>query len=70
MAAKIVQEAIEKYRSEHLSFFPIPARSKKAAIEWKCYQSRVPNDKEVIDWKAKVAPLTLLLCAVRYPATW
>lgn len=62
MAAKIVQEAIEKYRSEHLSFFPIPARSKKAAIEWKCYQSRVPNDKEVIDWKANGTANLAIVC--------
>jgi len=47
-----IQEYIEKYRAEELSFFPIPSRSKQANIEWKCYQERNPTDEEITRWKA------------------
>lgn len=62
MANKVVQQAIDKYRDENLSFFPIPIRSKKAAIEWKCYQSRLPNEKEVSDWKTNGASNLAIVC--------
>jgi Bifunctional DNA primase/polymerase, N-terminal/Primase C terminal 1 (PriCT-1) len=62
MATKVVQQAIDKYRNENLSFFPIPTRSKKAAIEWKCYQLRLPNEKEVSDWKTNGTSNLAIVC--------
>lgn len=41
---------IGKYRSEGLSFFPIPYKTKASAIEWKEYQTRRPTDQEVGRW--------------------
>jgi len=41
---------IEKYRSEGLSFFPIPFMSKQAAMEWKIYQERLPSEAEISQW--------------------
>jgi len=51
MTTESVQRAIDQYHSEGLSFFPIPARSKEAAIPWKVYQERQPTEDEIIHWK-------------------
>lgn len=45
-----MNEFIEKYRSEGLSFFPIPFKSKQAVIEWKFLQERLPTGAEVSQW--------------------
>ena len=45
-----MNEIIKKYRSEGLSFFPIPYKSKQPAIEWRVYQERIPTATEISQW--------------------
>lgn len=57
-----IAEYIDQYRSEGLSFFPIPARSKQANIEWKCYQERRPTDDEILKWRSNGASNIAIVC--------
>ena len=41
---------VELYRSEGLSFIPIPYKSKVPAIEWKQFQKTRPDDGQVRNW--------------------
>jgi hypothetical protein len=45
-----LHELIERYRSEGLSFIPIPYKSKVPVIEWKQFQQTRPDDAQVKAW--------------------
>lgn len=38
------------YREQGLCTIPIPFKTKKATLEWKKYQTRLPNDQELQQW--------------------
>jgi hypothetical protein len=62
MTNELVKQAIDKYDSEGLSFFPIPAKSKEAAIPWKCYQEHRPSTEEIFHWKSNGTANLAIVC--------
>ncbi len=45
-----LDELIERYRNEGLSFIPVPYKSKVPVIEWKQFQQTRPDDIQVKGW--------------------
>jgi hypothetical protein len=62
MTTESIQQAIDQYRSEGLSFFPIPTMSKEATIPWKVYQERQPTEDEIAHWKSNGNQNIAIVC--------
>ena len=62
MTTESVKKAIDQYHSEGLSFFPIPAKSKEAAIPWKCYQEHQPTEEEIAHWRSNGTANIAIVC--------
>jgi len=47
---KAIQQYIQRYLSWGFSIIPVKSRDKVPLVEWKQYQSRKPNNKEINNW--------------------
>ena len=69
MSKDATLNAALEYLDEGLSVIPIHAETKRPAIKWRDYQSRLPTEEEVTDWFTTWPKRTSLSSQEKYQAS-